>query len=222
MASNSSLSSLIDQLAALYGPAPEPFPTDPFELVLWENVAYLADDERRRRAFETLRATVGTRPEQILEATRDQLVAVASHGILADEFGTKLRTVAEIAIGEFGGDLDEVVARPVKSAKRALRRFPGIGEPGAEKILLFARKHPFLAPESNGLRVMVRLGKCPEGKGYSATYAVAREVARDELGSDFDRLLWARHYLRRHGQELCRRKAPACEACPLKPACPYP
>ena len=37
-----------------YGP-PEPIPTaDPFELVLWDNVAYLAPPPRRREAFELL------------------------------------------------------------------------------------------------------------------------------------------------------------------------
>ena len=222
MASTSTLPWLIDRLADLYGPAPEPFPTDPFELVLWENVAYLADDDQRRKAFEGLRSTVGTRPEQVLNATRDQLVEVARHGILAEQFGAKLRTAAEIALGEFEGNLDEVVAGPVKSAKRALRRFPGIGEPGAEKILLFTRSHPFLAPESNGLRVLVRFGICPERRSYSATYAAAREVAASELGLDYDVLLSARYYLRRHGQELCRRKAPECEACAASQKCPFP
>ncbi len=216
------LPSLIDELTELYGTAPPPFPTDPFELVLWENVAYLASDKRRREAFESLRATVGTRPEQILAASREQLVAVASHGILAEGFGAKLRSAAEIALGEFDGDLEEVVARPVASAKQALRRFPGIGEPGAEKILLFLRRHPFLAPESNGLRVLVRLGVCPDGANYAATYAAAREMAQQQLGDDLDLLLTARYCLRRHGKELCRRKAPSCGACALNQACPFP
>ena len=222
MASIPSLPWLIDELADLYGPAPPPFPTNPFELVLWENVSYMADDDRKREALESLRATVGTRPEQIIGASHEQLVAVASHGILAEEFGAKMRSVAEIALGEFRGDLDEVVARPVGMAKRALRRFPGIGEPGAEKILLFLRRHPFLAPESNGLRVLVRLGICPDGKSYTTTYAAARAVAQKELGDDFDALLTARYYLRRHGKELCRRKTPSCGACALNGVCPFP
>ncbi len=221
MASVPDLPWLIDELADLYGAVPPPFPTDAFELVLWENVVYLADDERRREALEDLRATVGTRPEQILGASREQLVAVASRGILGKQSGAKIRAAAEIALGEFEGDLDEVVERPVASAKRALRRFPGIGEPGSEKILLFLRRHPSLAPESNALRVLVRLGVCQEGKSYGATYAAAREVAREQLGDDFDALLAARYYLRRHGQELCRNKTPSCGACPLNRVCAY-
>ena len=222
MTSTPSFPWVIDKLADEYGPAVPPFPTDAFELVLWENVAYLGNDEKKQKALESLRATVGTRPEQIINATPDQLVAVASHGILAKEFGAKIRLAAEIALGDFDGDLDEVVGRPVALAKRALRRFPGIAEPGSEKILLFLRIHPSLAPESNALRVLVRLGLCPEGGSYATTYSAARDAAQRELGSDFDALLRARYYLRRHGKEICRNKAPSCVVCPLNQGCPFP
>lgn len=216
------LPGVLEALTPVYGPVPAPFPVDPFELVLWENVAYLADDTKRRQAFETLRSTVGTRPDQMIEATPEQLLRVTGHGILPDDFVERLRSVAEIALGEFDGDLHAVLSRPVAEAKRALRRFPGIGEPGAEKILLFSGTHPFLASESNGLRVLVRLGLCPEGKNYAATYGAARELADRQLGRDFDRLLAARHYLRMHGKITCRRTGPACTACVLRPSCPFP
>jgi hypothetical protein len=49
-------------------------------------------------------------------------------------------------------DLGAVLDRPQADAIRALKKFPAIGEPGAEKILLFAGKAPILALESNGLR----------------------------------------------------------------------
>ena len=216
-----SLKRIVARLAGLYGPLPEPFPTEPFELVLWESIAYLADDERRAQALEQLRGTVGTRPEQVLEADREDLLSVAGHGILAEQSVSKLRAAAEIALGDFGGDLEEVLERPAAGAKKALRRFPGIGEPGADKILLFCRKHPCLALESNGLRVLARLGYVPSGESYSATYRAAREVGREHVGDDFDRLLAARHYLRVHGQQLCLRSTPRCDACVLRTDCAF-
>src|SRR5207249_3574033 len=58
-------SKLIDELQHHYGlPAPPPS-TDPLELIIWENIAYLASDERRAAAFDTLKRSIGTRPEQI-------------------------------------------------------------------------------------------------------------------------------------------------------------
>jgi hypothetical protein len=52
---------------------------DPWLLVLSENVAYLADDERRERAMRAFEAEVGTDPERILAATPDQLEAITRH-----------------------------------------------------------------------------------------------------------------------------------------------
>jgi endonuclease-3 len=65
--------------------------------------------------------------------------------------------------------LKSVLKLPLPKAKKALQKFPGIGEPGAEKILLFTRTHPLMALESNGLRVLVRLGFGAEHKNYATT-----------------------------------------------------
>ncbi len=215
------LPDVVERLATQHGRAAAPDSRDPFELVLSENVAYLADDERRAEAMEQLRQNVGTTPEDILGAPPERLAAAARQGILPANSVEKLRRCAQIAVEEFGGDLRTVLDLPVDPAKRALRRFPGIGEPGAEKILLMCRRHPFLAPDSNGLRVLVRLGLCPADQSYAATYASARDVAREQIGDDLDRLSLARHVLRRHGQATCRRSKPRCEECILRSDCRY-
>jgi endonuclease-3 len=171
--------------------------------------------------MERLRQTVGTRPESILGATEGELIHAAGFGILRRTSAVKLRRAAGIAVNEFDGDLAMILELPVDRAKRALRRFPGIGEPGAEKILLVIRCHPFLAPDSNALRVMVRLGFCSSCMSYAKTYAAAREVAERELGGDFDVLIGARRVLRHHGQVTCRRNTPECESCVLRDDCPW-
>jgi endonuclease-3 len=199
----------------------EPPPTaDPFELVLWENVAYLAPVHRRREAFELLRATVGTSPAAILAASRRSLEAVTARGILKATFAAKLRECARIARDELGGDLAVVGRMPIGDAKRALRRFPGIGEPGAEKILLFSGRTPLLAPDSNALRVLGRLGIVREATSYAKTYAAAREAAA-ALPRDTRVVQQAHLLLQRHGRILCTRTAPRCLDCPLAPRCPH-
>ena len=52
-------------------------------------------------------------------------------------------------------------------------QFPMIGEPGAEKILLFSGVLAVLALDSNGVRVLVRLGVGEERKSYAATYKIS-------------------------------------------------
>jgi hypothetical protein len=93
----SELPVLLDRLEAAGGP-PGPLPSaDGWELVLAENVAYLVDDQRRRRALAELRSAVGLAPEQILDAPED-----VPRGIVAGprpaERAQRLRRCAELAI----------------------------------------------------------------------------------------------------------------------------
>ena len=60
------LREVVKKLKKHYGPPAPPPTTEPFELILWENVAYLARPSRRREAFEQLKSSVGTSPTAIL------------------------------------------------------------------------------------------------------------------------------------------------------------
>jgi endonuclease-3 len=217
----SPLSAALQALRKLYGrPGPEPA-RGPFELLLYENVAYLANDARRDEAFRLLRERVGLSPEKILAAAPATLREAASRGIVPDQTVEKLRAIAAVALEELGGDLEEVIRRPVPEALKALRKFPSIGEPGAQKVLLFCRREPFLALDSNGLRVLLRLGYGKEDKSYARSYRSAQEAADAELPRDCGVRIEAHLLLRRHGQELCRRSQPRCEICPVRSGCVF-
>jgi endonuclease-3 len=216
-----SLPQVVDLLKARYGQPKVPRLGGPWEMILWENVAYLADDDRRQEAFQTLKKRVGTEPAQILSASNDALLEVTGHGILADQFAVKLRKCAKIALEEFDGDLRPVLKLPLPKAKKALQRFPGIGEPGAEKILLFSRTYPVLALESNGLRVLLRLGFGEEKKSYATTYRLVQRAVAEHLNSNYAWLIQTHLLLRRHGQELCKRSQPECGSCPLAADCEF-
>jgi endonuclease III len=215
------LSQVVEQLQAHYGKQQQPKLDGPWELILWENVAYLADDDRRREAFQTLKRRVGTEPAQILSASDELLLEVTRHGIMSEHFAEKLRKCAQIALEEFDGDLRPVLKLPFPKAKKALQKFPGIGEPGAEKILLFTRTYPALALESNGLRVLLRLGFGEEKKSYSTTYRLVQKATEEGLDKDYSTLIEAHLLLRHHGHELCKRSKPECRKCPLSPDCEF-
>src|SRR5438132_7898367 len=190
------LEQIIEPLAGVFGEPPDAPRRTLLELVLLENVAYLVDDEQRLRAFRALETAVGLEPERILAASDDVLTTVASHGILGAHQADKLRQIARITIDEFGGSLDSVRALPLAQAKKALRRFPGIGEPGAEKILLLARSHAVLGLDSNGVRVLTRLGVVREAKSYGATYRAVQAWVQPYHARGFDWLIRAQHLLR--------------------------
>lgn len=214
------LGAAVRRLREHYGPPPGPPAADPFALVLFENVAYLAPPARRREAFAELQRTVGMAPAAILAAGPEGLERITARGILKATFAAKLVECARIAVERFGGDLDAATRGSLDAAKRALRTFPGIGEPGADKILLFLGRHARLAPDSNGLRVLVRLGLVAEEKVYARMYAGSRR-AEEALAAEPSVRQEAHLLLQQHGQTLCKRNAPRCTVCPLAPGCAH-
>jgi endonuclease-3 len=124
-------------------------------------------------------------------------------------------------LNEFGGDLSAACKLPLPKAIKALKQFPGIGEPGAEKILLFTKNYAVLALDSNGLRVLLRIGFGEEKKNYSASYKSVREAVSDQTGRDCEFLIEAHQLLRQHGKTLCKTNKPRCEECPVSSMCAW-
>jgi endonuclease III len=218
----SKLQRILAALRKYHGNVAPPPAKNAFELVIWEKVAYLTTDERRAAAFELMRKRVGLTPRAILAAEQSTLVEVlASSGAIGVESRVNnLVAAAELVVDEFDGSLDEVCSRPLNEAKKQLKRIYGIGDPGAEKILLLMRRHAVLGVDSNGLRVLQRLGYGTESKNYSAAYKSATAAALPELGADVGQLVEANVLLRRHGQTICKASAPMCDACVIRSVCP--
>jgi endonuclease III len=217
------LKRVVQSLRAQHGPVAVPPPANAFEQVLWEKVAYLATDDRRAAAFEALRSRVGLTPEAILAARPAVLREVAAMGgsVAIDDRVRHMQDAAALVADEFGGNLDRAGKFDLRDAIKALRRFHGIGEPGAERILLLTRAHKLLPLDSNGARVMVRLGYGREDKNYGAMYRSVRQAAAPELTQTFDWLTDAHLLLRRHGQEVCKTSKPRCSECLVRPECQF-
>jgi endonuclease-3 len=217
------LTRLIGTLGRQYGPQRPLTPKDPFHLLLWEYVGYLADDETRAAAFAELKATVGLKPAEVAAAPVPVLAAIARLGgsIAVAQRASRMRDVAVTVRDTWRGSLRGVLRLPYADARRALKGFPSIGPPGADKILLLTGARAILALDSNALRVLLRLGYGQEHKNYATSYASAQRAAMAELPSTVPALRNAFVLLRRHGQELCRRNHPSCRICPLRSSCPF-
>jgi endonuclease-3 len=213
---------IVARLSAAYGASCGPQIRDPFELVLYENIAYLVTDERRRAAFEALRTSIGLTPRKIAGASDAALITAAARGGVYPELrASRMRAAARLVLDEFGGEVATVFREEPKRRRRLLKRFPAIGDPGVDKILLLSRTQPELALDSNGLRVLTRLGVAQEKKSYAATYRAVQAAAGEFGARDYDLLITANDVLARHGREVCRRTAPLCELCVVKRFCSY-
>ena len=198
-------------------------PVDPLQLILWENIGYLLDDARRRTLFDTFGERIGFDAGRIAAADDVVLMALASAGGMRPDIRVEgWRRIAGIVLEDCQGQLDRRLrGLPISKARALLRRFPGIGEPGADKILLFADIAARPCLDSNGLRVLARLGFFDAQGSYSAMYKAAIEMMKVGGRGDRDWLVEAYLVLREHGKALCKRGAPLCWTCPLDEACPH-
>lgn len=210
------------RLKKLHGELLPPPAKGPFEHVMWENACYLLTDERRQEVFEALRRQVGLEASKIDAAADSVLLPIATRGGMRPETRVfRWREIARIALSQFDGNLDAILERPYAEAKRALKQFPAIGDPGAEKILLFCGMASGLPLESNGLRVLTRMGWGRAQKDYGRMYRSVMDDLEPGLPRKAEQLAEAHLLLREHGKTLCKDKSPACSECPLANACDY-
>jgi len=219
---NAVLMRILSGLEKSYGKQASPYPDDPYEMILYTNCGYPATDASCVRAFDALAREVGLRPGKILAAPAEKLTAIMRlGGILPELRAARLQEIAALVQTEFGGDLRTALKQPLPEARKALKRFPTIGDPGADKILLFSQTAPVAAVPSNCLHVPLRLGYGEEKKNYAASYRSVQEAIQAELPAECGALIRAYLLLKRHGQELCKRSRPLCERCPVSSACAY-
>lgn len=218
----SRLATLLTRLRKESGRIVLPPVRDPFRLLIWEQVAYLTDDGTRLAAFRMLESEAGTTPEALRSAPMAVLRQATRAGgaIGADLRAKRIRFIAERVCDRWDGDLWPIVKLPFDDGVRELMRYPSIGRPGAERILLLAGAHKPLALESNGLRVLLRLGYGRELGRYDKTYASVQTAAAGEIASTIAARTSAHFVLRSHGQTHCRRTAPLCTRCAIRRACP--
>ena len=74
-------------------------PVDPLQLILWENVGYLVDDERRRVLFDAFGERIGFDAAGIAAADDALLLSLASAGgMRPDERVERWRRIAGIVL----------------------------------------------------------------------------------------------------------------------------
>jgi endonuclease III len=220
MATRISLADLLAALREHHGAPVRHEPAGAFELVVYENASYLVSDELHAEVFDELKRAVGVTPEKLLAAKPATIAkAIAKGGMDVDHRTDKVRRAAEVAV-DLDAPLDDLVAESLETARKALKKMPSIGPPGADKIALFTGGYQVLPLESNGLRVLQRLGFAKESKDYAKSYRAAQEAIAAELPRGAKKLVDAYLLLRTHGREVCTRTRPKCGECPVQQECP--
>jgi endonuclease III len=215
---------ILESLEQMYGPQQLAGPTDPFEMIVYLNCGYPASDASCLKGFDALKREVGLSPREILAAPKSKLVKLLRlGGIVPEPRADRLKEIARKVKVEFGGDLKAVLKEKLQEEKRkkVLQQFPVIGEPSAERILLFSKLAPVAAVPSANVEVPARLWFGKAGKNYAADYRAARGILSAGLAETFEARQRAYLLLKKHGQLTCKRSHPKCESCPLTGQCAY-
>jgi len=215
------LRAAVAKLSPLY-PQTKPL-TDPLAILVWENVGYLIDDEKRSKLFAEFNSRIGLKARRIADAPMTILTDIAKRGGMApQQRAERLKEIGALAMRECDGDvLSALKTLPLAKARSLLKKFPSVGDPGADRILLFAGVAPVPALDSNGLRTMIRLGLADEDKSYAQTYRSAVTTLAKDGDPSFEWLRRTYLVLRAHGKALCKRSVPLCEPCPLDRICAH-
>jgi endonuclease III len=202
-------------------------------MIVYLNCGYPASDASCSEGFDALKREVGLSPREILAASKVKLVKLLRLGGIVPELrAARMQEIARKVKTEFGGDLKAVLkkrmqeekqqtGKGIRGTKKVLQDFPVVGEPSAERILLFSKLAPVAAVPSAFVEVPARLWFGKAGKNYVADYRAARDILNAGLPETFEARQRAYLLLKKHGQQTCKRAKPKCEICPLTGQCAY-
>jgi len=213
------------RLPTLKGKPRPPQPTDPYEMLLHRNCGYPQSDERCDKGFHALKKEIGLAPQKILDAPDSKLREVMRPSVMKPELTAfRLKEIAARVLDEFSGNMRAVLKRPLPEAKKALKKFPTVGDSTAEKILLFTRTAPVAAIPANAVHTALRLfGGNPDwvSAKWNAAYRFAQDAVRDAFPENIDAQLRVYLLLKHHAREICKLSRPLCNQCPVTSLCPY-
>ena len=213
---------LLRKLEKVYGVQTAAWPSTPYELLIWMNCGYPASDVNCTRGWAAVQGAVGTKPEQILAAPREKLAqALKNGGIVPELRANRLAEIATRVETEFPNGFEKTLAGDAAEARKTLKKFPTIGDPGADRILLFTRIAAVAAVPSNHPQVLVRIRAGKEVEDYKVNYRAAQKALEQSVPQDFKQRMRAYLLLKAHGEALCKRTNPKCHECPLRPDCKY-
>jgi endonuclease-3 len=214
---------LLDALEAFHGIQQPNWPTDPYLFLVGWHCGYPASYAACAKGWDSLKSRIGVEPEQILAANPAKLAdALKPGGMMPELRAMHLKEIAERIQKEFDGDLRAALVRlPISKARAALKKFPGIADPGVDRILLFAGISPVAAVPSNCPHVLVRIETGKEPENYGRTYSEAHRIIEMGVPLKFDARIRAYLLLKCHGQKLCKRSKPRCGDCPVAVSCAF-
>lgn len=218
-----SIARVVAALEAMHGHRPWHWwpPAPAFEICVGAILVQRTTWTNAERALDLLRARGLLDPGALGRVSPDELEDVLRP---AGQFRQKARKVrAFLATCESVGGFDRLLALPAPELRERLLATWGIGPETADCIVCYAAGGEALVIDAYTVRLFTRLGMGPAGRGYDAWQEWLRsELERHFRAEDRAAMFGRVHALVvLHAKHLCRARYPDCEACALRPSCPF-
>jgi endonuclease III len=213
---------LLNRLEKFHGPQEPSWPVDPYLFLVWWHCGYPASDATCTRGWNALKTEIGVEPSRILAASQSKLAhALKAGGMVPEVRAMRLQQIAQRIENDFAGDIRTALVGRISDVRKTLKKFPGIADPGADRILLFGHIAPVAAVPSNCPHVLVRIQMGLERENYGLTYRDAQALIEAGVPEQFHARTRAYLLLKEHGQQICKRVKPKCDTCPVNAHCAY-
>ncbi|MCL1980924.1 MAG: endonuclease III domain-containing protein [Proteobacteria bacterium] len=212
MATADRLNAIYDRLLAHWGPQHWWPAETPFEVmvgaILTQNTAW----KNVERALVNLKgagllslASLADLPTALLA---EYIRPAGYYNLKAGRLHNLLRCITD----QFGDDLQAFLAQPLPRLREQLLAVKGVGPETADSILLYAAGLPIFVVDTYTHRILTRHQVIDEDFGYEAI----QELFMDNLPCEAQLYNEYHALLVRVGNLYCKKKNPACAACPLQ------
>lgn len=186
-----------------------------FEVLVSTVLSQSTTVANERRGMDGLREAFGdVRPSVLARAPVRRIEAAIWHAGLARRKAARIREIARIVERRWGGSLDGILSADTAAARSVLLSLPGVGPKTADVVLAVAGAHPTFPVDTHVARI-ARRWNLARDRGYEAVRGALEAWTPPEK-----RLPW--HWaLIAHGREVCRARAPRCDACPVSRDCDW-
>jgi endonuclease III related protein len=188
----------------------------PFEVIVGAILTQSTAWGNVERAIANLRSARVLTPAAILRAPLPRLATLVRPSGYFRQKAKKLKSFVRFLEAEYQGSLKRMFQTPTLELRQKLLSVHGIGPETADSILLYAGDHPVFVVDAYTHRILGRHGITDGKPDYEKVRAfVETSIPRQpELFNEFHALIV------NTGKNWCRKSAPRCEHCPLRPLLP--
>ncbi|MBU1002927.1 MAG: endonuclease III domain-containing protein [Proteobacteria bacterium] len=184
----------------------------PFEMAVGAILTQNTNWKNVERAIDNLKTARALTPEAMATLPSDELAALIQPSGYFRVKAQRLKGLVTFLDQECDGDISLLAERDLDELRPMLLTIKGIGPETADSILLYALGQPSFVVDAYTRRILSRHGLLPEDTHYDEV----RDFFMDALDPDPAMFNEYHALLVRVAKDFCLKKAPQCEACPLR------